>query len=91
MKKKKTDLAEEDYVRLVEEYDVLPPDLRVVYSCVLMQILSHLESNLDEAKGQVLHNSSANAPGYRRREVMRTKVALRNIKKWIKEFPKELV
>ena len=91
MKKKKTDIVEEDYVKLLDEYDVLPPELRVIYACVLMQVLNHLESNLDEAKGQVLHSGSSNTPGYRRREVLRTKVALRNIKKWINGFPRELV
>jgi len=91
MMNNKTDIDEEHYVRLLEEYDVLPEKQRVIYACVLMQVLSHLESNLDEAQGQVLHNSSASTPGYRRRELMRSKVALRNIRKWINNFPVDLV
>lgn len=51
-------------------------------SCVLMHILNHLGNNLKEAEGN---------PSYRKRERMRSKLALRQINKWIKEYDKEIV
>ena len=50
-------------------------------SCVLNHILNHLNNNLEEAEGN---------PSYRKRERMRSKLALRQIGKWIKEYEEKL-
>ena len=50
-------------------------------SCVLMHILNHLNNNLEEAEGN---------PSYRKRERMRSKLALRQINKWIKEYKADI-
>ena len=50
-------------------------------SCVLAHILNHLNNNLEEAEGN---------PSYRKRERMRSKLALRQIGKWIKEYEEKL-
>lgn len=50
-------------------------------SCVLAHIFNHLNNNLEEAEGN---------PSYRKRERMRSKLALRQIGKWVKEYEEKL-
>ena len=53
----------------------------MINSCALNHILNHLNNNLQEAEGN---------PSYRKRERMRSKLALRQISKWIKEYEEKL-
>ncbi len=53
----------------------------MVNSCVMVHLLNHLKSNLEEAEGN---------PSYRKRERMRSKIALRQINKWFTEYENEI-
>ena len=67
----------EDCRNLEEKWSCLSEKEKITHGCVLIHILSHLNSNLKSAE---------NDPTYRKREQLRTKIALKTIKNWKKDF-----
>ena len=66
---------------VIHDHQNMPVGEMMKNSCVLAHILNHLNNNLEEAEGN---------PSYRKRERMRSKLALREIGKWIKEYEEKL-
>jgi len=66
---------------VIQDHQNMPVGEMMKNSCVLAHILNHLNNNLEEAEGN---------PSYRKRERMRSKLALRQIGKWIKEYEEKL-
>ena len=66
---------------VIHDHQNMPVGEMMKNSCVLAHILNHLNNNLEEAEGN---------PSYRKRERMRSKLALRQIGKWIKEYEEKL-
>ena len=66
---------------VIHDHQNMPVGEMMKTSCVLANILNHLNNNLEEAEGN---------PSYRKRERMRSKLALRQIGKWIKEYEEKL-
>ena len=66
---------------IIDEHKNLSVEEMKINSCTLLQIFNHLKNNLEEAD---------NDPSYRKRERMRTKLALRKIGGWKDYFEKEI-
>ena len=66
---------------VIHDHQNMPVGEMMKNSCVLAHILNHLNNNLEEAEGN---------PSYRKRERMRSKLALRQIGKWVKEYEEKL-
>ena len=70
----KLELNSKDCEALEAEWNEMLEKDKLAYGCTLIKVLAHLRSNLDDANKN---------PSYRRRERMRTKIALRAITGWI--------
>ena len=66
---------------VIHDHQNMPVGEMMKNTCVWAHILNHLNNNLEEAEGN---------PSYRKRERMRSKLALRQIGKWIKEYEEKL-
>ena len=66
---------------VIHDHQNMPVGEMMKNSCVVAHILNHLNNNLEEEEGN---------PSYRKRERMRSKLALRQIGKWIKEYEEKL-
>ena len=67
----------EECCKVKTEWDEMSDVERDASGCALVKVLAHLKGNLEEAKKD---------PTYRRREVRRSKIALRAITGLVRQF-----
>ena len=70
-------VGEEECCKVRAEWDKMTESEKDASGCALIKVLAHLRGNLEEAKKD---------PTYRRREVKRSKIALRAITGLVRQF-----
>ena len=80
-----------DILELGEKYNSLSDREKKKYCCLFLHVLRHLETNLEEAEADPNYRSrlkSAEHDAAARREILRSKIALVNLKKWSNQYDK---
>ncbi len=81
-----------DILELNKKYNSLSEWERKKCCCLFIHVLRHLETNLEEAESDPNYRNrqkSLQHDAAARREILRSKIALSNLKKWSNQFGDE--
>jgi len=81
-----------DILELNKKYDSLSKEERKKYCCLFIHVSRHLETNIEEAESDPNYRNrhkSLQHDAAARREILRSKIALSNLKKWSNQFDSE--